>query len=210
MSAPVLFSFRRCPYAIRARLALRQAGIAWELREVVLRAKPAVLLALSPKGTVPVMRLPNGQVLEESLDIMRWALAQHDPEGWLTLAPADAMRALIETNDLCFKPLLDRYKYPERYPDHTRASYRDQAIDCMLADLDRTLRVSPHLLGDRPCLADMAIVPFVRQFAQVDRAWWDGCELSALRQWLAALTGSALFEAVMAKAPGHKTEQASR
>lgn len=199
-SLPLLFSFRRCPYAIRARLALRQAGIAHAVHEVVLRDKPAELLALSPKGTVPVMRLPDGRVLEESLDIMRWALAANDPQGWLMQAAPDAMQALIDLNDQRFKPLLDRYKYPERHPGHTRDQYRAQAIGCLLADLDSRLQRSRHLLSDRPSLADMAIVPFVRQFAQVDRAWWeDGNELAALRQWLHALTGSALFEAVMAK-----------
>ena len=196
---PLLFSFRRCPYAIRARLALRQAGIAHTVHEVTLRDKPPELLALSPKGTVPVMRLPDGRVLEESLDIMRWALARNDPQGWLTQAPPDATQALIDTNDLRFKPLLDRYKYPERHPPHTRERSRDEAIACMLGDLDKRLQGNRHLLGDHPGLADMAILPFVRQFAQVDRAWWDGNELAALRQWLDALTTSALFEAVMAK-----------
>lgn len=200
MSTPILFSFRRCPYAIRARLALHQAGIPYALREVVLRDKPPELLALSPKGTVPVMQLPDGQVLEESLDIMRWALARHDPAGWLTQAPLDAMLALIACNDQRFKPLLDRYKYPERHPAHPQTAWRAQAIDVMLAGLDERLRDTPCLLAARPCLADMAILPFVRQFAQVDRAWWDACgELAALRQWLDGLTQSALFEAVMAK-----------
>jgi glutathione S-transferase len=199
MSAPILYSFRRCPYAIRARLALRQAGIGHELREVVLRDKPAELLALSPKGTVPVMRLPDGSVLEQSLDIMHWALAQNDPQGWLTQADPEAMQTLIAINDERFKTLLDRYKYPERHPASPQADYRDQAVACMLAELNHRLQGSPHLMGQHTTLADMAILPFVRQFAQVDRAWWNGCELAALRQWLQTLTNGALFEAVMAK-----------
>lgn len=199
MRLPVLYSFRRCPYAIRARLALKQSQIAYELREVALRDKPADMLALSPKGTVPVLHLPDGRVLEQSLDIMRWALAQHDPDGWLTQASPEAVRALIDTNDLQFKPLLDRYKYPERHPQHTQAAYREQALACMLTPLDQRLRTSRCLLSDRPSLADMALLPFVRQFAQVDRAWWDDAELDALRQWLDALLGSDLFQAVMAK-----------
>lgn len=205
---PLLFSFRRCPYAIRARLALRHAGIAHAVQEVALRHKPPELLAASPKGTVPVMLLPDGRVLEQSLDIMHWALAQYGqqngqqggPQDWLTQAPASAMQALIETNDTRFKPLLDCYKYPERHPQATQAAWREQAVEAMLADLDARLRTSRHLLSEQPSLADMAIVPFVRQFAQVDRLWWDGCELAALRQWLHALTHSPLFEAVMAKA----------
>jgi glutathione S-transferase len=199
MPLPVLYSFRRCPYAIRARLALRQSQTPYELHEVVLRDKPAELLALSPKGTVPVLRLPDGRVLEQSLDIMRWALSQLDPAGWLTQAPAEAMQALIDTNDLQFKPLLDRYKYPERHPEQPHTAYREQAVTCMLAPLDQRLRTSRHLLSDHASLADMAIVPFVRQFAQVDRVWWDDAELPALRQWLGTLITSELFEAVMAK-----------
>lgn len=199
MKLPLLYSFRRCPYAIRARLALRCANVPCVLREVALRDKPAEMLALSPKGTVPVLHLPDGRVLAQSLDIMRWALEQADPQGWLTRAPLDDMLTLIELNDQQFKPLLDRYKYPERHPEQDRLTYRQQAMDTMLADLNERLQQGAGLCAPGICLADMAIVPFVRQFAQVDREWWDACELMALRQWLNALTSSALFEAVMAK-----------
>ena len=116
---PLLFSYRRCPYAIRARLALWQAGVAVQVHEVSLRDKPAELLRLSPKGTVPVLCLPDGTVLEQSLDIMGWALAQHDPDGWLQAAPLETMLALIAQNDGPFKQLLDRYKYAERHPERT-------------------------------------------------------------------------------------------
>lgn len=199
MSLPVLYSFRRCPYAIRARLALRYADVPYALREVALRDKPADMLALSPKGTVPVLHLPDGHVLEQSLEIMRWALAQADPQGWLTVAPLDDMLSLILLNDTQFKPLLDRYKYPERHPTDERATYRQHALDCMLGELNQRLLRHNHLFADQPCLADMAIVPFVRQFAQVDRHWWDLNELDALRNWLHSMTTSSLFEAVMAK-----------
>ena len=200
MSLPVLYSFRRCPYAIRARLALRSAGIPHEVREVALRHKPPEMLALSPKSTVPVLHLPDGQVLEQSLDIMLWALAQHDPQGWLSQAPMDDMLKLIQRNDEKFKPLLDRYKYPERHPEQPRQAYRQQAIDTLLADLDQILQSRACLLSEPPSLADMALLPFVRQFAQVDRAWWDGNEMSALRTWLSRLLETPLFEAVMVKA----------
>lgn len=199
-SLPLLYSFRRCPYAIRARLALRYVGIAFELREVALRQKPPELLTLSPKGTVPVLQLPDGTVLEESLDIMRWALAQRDPQGWLSQGPHTDTQALIEANDQGLKPLLDRYKYPERYPQHSQAAYRDEAVQDVLSPLEARLRSHGYLQSEHPGLADMAILPFVRQFAQVDRAWWDSCDsLPALRGWLHGLTSSPLFEAVMAK-----------
>lgn len=200
MSLPVLYSFRRCPYAIRARLALHYSAIPVEIKEVALRNKPAEMLALSPKGTVPVLHLPDGQVLEQSLDIMRWALAQRDPEGWLSSAPAEAIQALIDDNDMRFKPLLDRYKYAERHPDQARETWRELAVQALLGPLERHLQSRSHVLGDRISLADMALLPFVRQFAQVDRSWWDTASgLSAVAQWLSKLTSSSLFEAVMAR-----------
>ena len=122
MNRPVLYSFRRCPDAIRARLALRQAGLDIEIREIELRNKPAELIAASPKASVPVLLLPDGQVLEQSLDIMNWALAQHDPEGWLSAAPRAAQAALIDCNDGPFKALLDRYKYADRHPQAFRVT----------------------------------------------------------------------------------------
>ena len=116
---PVLYSFRRCPYAIRARLALRISGLPLELREVSLKSKPPEMLALSAKGTVPVLVLPDGLVIDESLDIMRWALSQNDPEAWLSHGPLNDMLALIAINDGKFKHALDRYKYPNRYPQES-------------------------------------------------------------------------------------------
>jgi glutathione S-transferase len=198
---PLLYSFRRCPYAMRARLALHQAGITVTLAEVALRDKPAALLAISPKGTVPVLQLPDGTVLEQSLDIMRWALAQHDPQGWLTQAPLDAMLTLIGRNDGPFKAALDHYKYPERNPDQTREATRAHALALHLLPLEAQLAHAPYLFGAQASLADMALLPFVRQFAQVDRAWWDGAApLPRLRDWLQGLTNTALFQQVMAKA----------
>ncbi|MCR5869120.1 glutathione S-transferase N-terminal domain-containing protein [Aquincola sp. J276] len=192
---PILYSFRRCPYAIRARLAIRAAGVPVALREVVLRSKPAELLAASPKGTVPVLVLPDGTVLDQSLDIMRWALAQHDPLGWLQPEEADEAHALIDLNDQRFKPLLDAYKYaPER-----AAASRDEAVALMLAPLEQRLLRHSHLLRDTASLADMALLPFVRQFAAVDAAWFAAAPLPKLQAWLQRLTGAGLFESVMAK-----------
>ncbi len=201
MSPPVLYSFRRCPYAIRARLALAVAGVTVNLREVSLKDKPAALLAISPKGTVPVLQLADGRVLDESLDIMRWALARHDPEGWLAAAPADAQDALIRRNDDEFKPLLDRYKYASRYPERTPAEWREAAVACHLADLEARLARGPHLFGPRPSLADAALLPFVRQFAGVEPEPFTRAPLPKLRRWLDAWLASPRFAAVMDKRP---------
>lgn len=196
-SLPVLYSFRRCPYAIRARLALTQAGLPIVLREVALRRKPPEMLALSPKGTVPVLQLPDGRVLDESLDIMRWALHQADPEGWLDAGQEALAAELIALNDGPFKALLDRYKYPERHPERSGAAYRQAAVDLFIAPLNLRLANAPFLLGTRPSLADMATVPFIRQFAQVDADWFAQAPFTALQAWLQGLTASALFQAVM-------------
>ena len=191
LTDPVLYSFRRCPYAIRARLALAVSGTAVAHREVKLRDKPAEMLAASPKGTVPVLVLPDGAVIDESLDIMRWALGRNDPDDWL--AGDDA--ALIAANDGAFKVHLDRYKYPDRYAadgvDHRAAGL------AMLGALEQRLGEQAYLGGTRFGLADAAILPFVRQFAAVDREWFAAQELARVQGWLAAFVGSPLFEGVM-------------
>lgn len=199
MIQPTLYSFRRCPYAIRARLALQCAQTPFNLIEVVLRDKPAALLSLSPKGTVPVLHLPDGQVLAQSLDIMRWALRQHDPQGWLTQAPQADMQALIDINDGPFKHLLDRYKYADRHPQMPRSAYRDEASKLLLAPLNERLQQHAFLFGAQASLADMAIVPFIRQFAQVDPAWLASAPWQPLNTWLHHLVESHLFKQVMAK-----------
>lgn len=191
---PVLYSFRRCPYAIRARFALAISGTRYELREVVLGAKPAAMLAASPKGTVPVLVLPDGTVLDESLDIMRWALANCDPEGWL--ARDDA--ALIGMNDGAFKQDLDRYKYPERY-GFDAVAHRDHGL-VFLRGIDGRLAASGQLCGPARGLADAAIMPFVRQFAAVDQEWFDTQPLPHLRAWLRGHLASELFNAIMSRA----------
>ena len=196
---PVLYSFRRCPYAIRARLAIQVSGVTVALREVVLRDKPAALVAASPKATVPVLQLPDGRVLEQSLDIMRWALAANDPQDWIRAAEQDDAQALIALNDGPFKQALDRYKYAPRHPEHPAQVYRDDAVALLLAPLDARLATHRFLLRDTPSLADMAIVPFVRQFAAVDSAWFDSAPLAHLRAWMRGLTDSPLFESVMAR-----------
>ena len=168
-----LYSFRRCPYAMRARLALRYAGVPMRIVEVSLKAKPAEMLALSAKGTVPVLALED-RVIDESLEIMHWALAQHDPEDWRLTADPTAqaqMAALIAENDQVFKVHLNRYKYAERYPEAPMEHYRAQG-EAFLARLDSLLQQRRYLLAAHPSLADMALLPFVRQFAHVDREWF--------------------------------------
>lgn len=200
---PVLYSFRRCPYAMRARMAISYSGTTVELREVVLRSMPESLLAASPKGTVPVLVLPDGTVLEESSDIMGWALAAHDPDHWQPAADSAAYRAarqLLATNDTLFKPRLDRYKYAVRYPEHPAGYYREQG-EQFLQQLERQLQLHAWLLGGRMTVADVAVFPFVRQFAHVDRAWFSRAPYPCLQQWLDRLLAGELFCGAMRKYP---------
>lgn len=196
---PVLYSFRRCPYAMRARLALTVSQQDCALREVVLRDKPVEMLELSPKGTVPVLHLPDGQVLEQSLDIMRWALARHDPEGWLTLERGNLaeMEALIADCDGDFKHHLDRYKYSVRYGPETDPLYHRGEGAVFLGRLNERLKGQSQLFGARPSLADYAIFPFIRQFANTGREWFDAQPLTDLQAWLSGHLSSDIFQSVM-------------
>ena len=198
---PVLYSFRRCPYAMRARMALHYAGVQVEQREIALRQKPAALLAISPKGTVPVLQLTSGEVIDQSLDIMRWALRQSDPEGWLGVGASGEADRWIALNDGPFKTLLDRYKYADRHPETPMATHRSRALDALIHPLAGQLEHTPWLLGPRQSLADVALFPFVRQFARVDPVWFDALELPGLHSWLQAGLNSSLFAAVMHKQP---------
>ncbi|SDQ52558.1 glutathione S-transferase [Pseudomonas sp. UC 17F4] len=196
----ILYSFRRCPWAMRARLALRYAECPVEIREVSLKAKPAELLALSPKGTVPVLSA-GSLVLEESLEIMRWALARHDPQDWQLAADpqaAQAAEALIERNDRQFKVQVNLYKYAERYPQHSREEYRAQA-EPWLAELNERLAHQGYLFADHPSLADAALLPLMRQFAGVEPEWFAQAPYPHLRAWLQGWLESALFKAIMAR-----------
>ena len=197
---PVLYSFRRCPYAMRARLAIAASGQRCELREVVLRDKPPALLAASPKGTVPVLVLPGGHVIDQSLEIMLWALGRGDPQGWLVpeAGTLQDMLDLIAECDGDFKQALDGYKYPARKPGADDALERARGAR-FLWQLEARLAMQTHLFGGRPALADMALAPFVRQFARVDAAWFGAQPWPGLRAWLEALVGGARFEAVMAR-----------
>ena len=199
MALPILYSYRRCPYAMRARMAIWAANIQVEVREISLREKPAHLLQISPKGTVPVLQLPDGTVLEQSLDIMQWALARNDPQGWLN-ADLEAVNELIAINDGEFKKALDRYKYPDRYPEHAQQVYREQG-EQFLQRLETALAQYDYLLGDKPTMADVAIFPFIRQFAAVDAEWFATHPSPQLRAWLAGWLESPLFAEIMQKIP---------
>lgn len=191
LTDPVLYSFRRCPYAMRARLAFAVGAVDCELREVKLSAKPAAMLAASPKGTVPVLVLPDGTVIDESLDIMRWALARNDPHDWL----ARDDPALIAANDGWFKHALDRYKYH----DHHHAGpgeHRAKGLE-FLRLIEARLVQSDYLCGPAMGMADAAIAPFARQFAAVDPGWFATQPLPRLKVWLARICQSGLFATIM-------------
>lgn len=197
----LLYSFRRCPYAMRARMAIHYSGIQVEKIEVSLKAKPQALLDYSPKGTVPVVVTATGEVIEQSRDIMLWALQQSDPDNWLLNSDISAqakMKQLIDTCDTEFKPLLDRYKYHDRHPEQSQADYRQQA-EFFLQQLESQLTEHSHLIDNKLRLADVAIFPFIRQFAGVDSEWFAQCRFTNLQRWLNACVGSELFEAIMKK-----------
>ncbi|WP_412776087.1 glutathione S-transferase [Thalassospira lucentensis] len=197
---PVLYSFRRCPYAMRARMALLSAGIDVELREVVLRDKPQSMIDASPKATVPVLIQSDGTVIDESLEIMVWALVENDPNDWMTpeSGTLDDMLALIAQNDGPFKHHLDRYKYHTRYEHADPAEHRRDA-EKILNRLDGRLAVGRYLFGSRPALADFAIAPFVRQFANADRDAFDAMPFVHVQRWLADFLASSFFERAMTK-----------
>lgn len=192
---PILWSFRRCPYAIRARLAVRSAGVEVELREILLRDKPEAFLATSPSATVPALRLTD-RVLDESLDIMIWALEQNDPQGLLDM-PQPGW-TLIEANDGPFKTALDHTKYATRYPELEIEAERAKA-GAFLHELNEHLETTPWLTAADPKIADLAIIPFVRQFANIDRSWFDAQGWTALATWLDGFISGSEFAATMIK-----------
>jgi glutathione S-transferase len=206
LGLPVLYTFRRCPYAMRARLAIVAAGLKVEVRELVLRAKPAHMLEISPKGTVPVLWLQDGTVIDESLDVMQWAVNQSFPADWLALnaeqqQQCDEWIALLDGE---FKRNLDRYKYPHRY--HTETYTCDPlehraACEKILVQWNAVLeQQGPFLFGSQPSFADYAILPFVRQFRIADEEWFDTVPgYAALKSWVTAFLQSPLLEQAMVK-----------
>jgi len=209
MNKPILYSFRRCPYAIRARMALYYSGVMCELREVVLKSKPVEMLAVSPKGTVPVLLISDDQsefeLIEESIDVIQWALDQNDPDHWLQQSCQDALIAQCDDE---FKHWLDRYKYADRYPDFSMSHYFDKACS-FLQSLEHNLyenndcegSVRYFLNSNKMSVLDIAIFPFVRQFAFVDKKKFDALDLPKLQIWLECLLTSQVFLSVMQKYP---------
>ena len=200
MQTPVLYSFRRCPYCIRAHLALKVSGIRIELRDVKLNDIPEAALKISPKATVPILVLSDGTVMDESWDIVKWALEQNDPDNWLgenSSFLADA-EMLIEINDFSFKKDLDHYKYADRHPEHSQEYYR-QAGEEFIEELEDGLTGNQYLLGEQLSLADIGVFPFVRQFSLVDKDWFDQSPYPGVQQWLDRLISSMLFQQVFQK-----------
>jgi glutathione S-transferase len=193
---PILYSYRRCPYAMRARMALKLASIEVEIREISLREKPAHMLKISPKATVPVLTFPDGKVIDESLDIMLFALKEHALQTNIHAG----CRPIILENDTSFKQALDAYKYPERHTNKTQIQHRADG-EVFLQKLENLLLQNTYLFGADFGLADIAIFPFVRQFAAVDNVWWESTDYPKLRTWLNEWVNSELFKSVMTKNP---------
>ena len=198
---PILHSFRRCPYAMRARMAIRYSQIEVELREVKLSQKPGEMLALSEKGTVPVLVLENGTVLEESMDIIHWALSIDDNDNWKLTDQSDQYHeamTLISENDTDFKNHLDHYKYADRNPNHPVEYYRNQG-EPFLAKLNQLLSRRLYLIAGQISIADIAIFPFIRQFAYVDKDWFNNSDYQYLVNWTLKLIETTLFQSAMKK-----------
>ncbi len=204
MPQPLLYTYRRCPYAMRARMALIESGMAFDAFEIVLRDKPVAMLVTSPKGTVPVLVLPSGEVIEESLHIMRWAFAQKGEAHWWDEAQTPRNQALVALNDGAFKKQLDIYKYPERFEPDESVRQRDLAMGDFFLQLEQRLSAEKYLGGDQACAADLAIFPFVRQFRAVNETWFDARALPATQAWLQDWLESKLFERCMKKLPSNE------
>ncbi|MCH7590107.1 glutathione S-transferase [PVC group bacterium] len=186
---------------MRARMTLLYAGISFEVREIELSHKPASMLEISPKGTVPVLYFcENNKILEESLDIIRWALAQNDPDGWADWSDSvqKDIEALIHRNDIEFKTALDKYKYPDRNPERTQEQYRHDC-ESIFRDLEGRLEQHRFLIGARISIADISLFPFIRQCANVDLEWFLGSDYRKLIQWLKTFEDSLLYKSIMIK-----------
>lgn len=196
LNLPILYSYRRCPYAMRARIALKLANIEVEIRDISLRDKPAHMLQVSPKGTVPVLIFDDGSVIDESLEIMFFALKTH------ALQPSihAACRAVVAESDTQFKRALDAYKYPEKYPNKPQTQHRADG-EIFLQKLENLLQQNNYLFGTTFGFADIAIFPFIRQFAAVDSGWFEISPYPNLRAWLKNWTNTDLFKSVMTKNP---------
>jgi len=182
-------------------MAIKYSKIDVELREIIFSAKPASMLSASPKGTVPVLILSDKSVIDESRDIIYWALAKNDPDSWLPGNNTDALvtcNQLLDENDFSFKTSLDKYKYSDRFPEHSVEDYRAMG-EVFLEKLEQRLEKTAYLLGDQVSVADIAIFPFVRQFASVDKPWFSQTSYRKVQTWLDTFLQSDLFHNVMHK-----------
>lgn len=198
---PILYTFRRCPYAMRARMAIYIAGINAKHIEVSLKDKPQSLLDYSPKGTVPVLITASGEVIDQSRDIMLWALHQADPDNWLLQnnpSLGEEMNRLMDRCDVEFKPLLDRYKYFDRYPEYSQLEYLQQA-EMFINHLENQLEQHTFLVDTQMRFADVAIFPFIRQFAAVDTEWFTQSPYKRLQVWLTYCVNTDMFKKIMEK-----------
>ena len=196
MQLPILYSFRRCPYAMRARMAMNYSKISYEHREILLRKRPQALYDISAKGTVPVLQLPDGLIIDESIDIMRWALKKSDPKSWYK-DKIPEQDNIIERNDTVFKYWLDRYKYHVRYPEKSFEEYQTQ-LEQFYLKYNSQLDKNTYLLGNHISLADIAIMPFIRQAAHVNLDWFSE-KFPKLHNWLENHKTSKIFKSIMEK-----------
>ncbi|MDX1795431.1 MAG: glutathione S-transferase [Hydrogenovibrio sp.] len=201
MTHPILYSYRRCPYAMRARMGVYASGIQVEQREIVFWDKPEPMLQASPKGTVPVL-VTGAEVIDESFDILLWALARSDRFGWLPESSDRYRQAKdwVSLNDYEFKPALDRYKYADRHPEHPQVVYRQQGEE-FLAQCEAQLEKTLYLTGKQCSFADIAIFPFIRQFAHVDKTWWARRPYPKVYDWLKGHLDADYFRGVMKNRP---------
>lgn len=208
LSSPILYSFRRCPYCIRAHMALKYAGLKIILRGVELKNLPPEALAVSPRATMPSLVIDKNKYIDESWDIIKWAVQQNDPENWLgdNNEYLQAAEVLVKTNDYSFKENLDHYKYAVRFPDHPKQYYR-QCGEEFLEELNEILKESNFLLDDHITVADIAVFPYIRQFAMVDKDWFYNAPYPPLQRWLKYMLATELFREAFRKhelwLPGH-------
>ena len=195
---PILYSFRRCPYAMRARMAIHISGQKCELREVLLRDKPPSMLEYSPKGTVPVLILQDGKVIDESLDVMDWALNLNDPDDWQRSKDKEKTKDLIKINDGEFKYHLDRYKYSKRYDNEDPEFHRKKCLK-FIESINNELNNSKYIFDDNISYADIVVLPFIRQFRIADIEWFESLPYDNLKKWLSSFLGSSLLNSIMKK-----------
>jgi len=207
MAISVLYSYLKCPFSLRSRMALSYAGIRCEIREVDLSNPPEEMTVISPNARVPLLILPDGNVIGESMKIMRWALSQNDPDKWWpdNTIRRQSIRNLLDTSNGSFSTALFYYAFHSNYPRRSKEEYRLEG-EVFMVELEARLSVSAHLVGEALTLADVAIFPFIYNFARVDQQWFNSCPYPNLRNWVNDFMGSELFRQAMKKNPVWKPQ----